>query len=286
MLKINNISIKKGESLILDGISTSIKQASISFVGGKNGIGKSTLLRAILKIEKLEDGEILLNEENILSIQRNYFFSKVGAFIGQNYYMNLTVKENLSVVSHFYNCPKNRIYELVELFKLEKYLSTITYKLSSGLKQRLGLAIAFMHLPQLVLLDEPFNALDPESILELREQITKINATYFTTFLITCHSLDEVKRIFDKFIIIKDKHTLIEVAREDLKSMIYVEASNELELSSKDELMANAKGYLRDADDTIRFIIPRKTEYILEGIPVFKRNATIEDFYYLTSQAT
>lgn len=174
-------------------ISLLVPKDSIYGLLGPNGAGKSTLLKMLTGMINPTSGEIIYKEK---LWSRNDLL-EIGALIEQPpIYENLTAKENLKVRTLLYNLPESRINEVLEIVKLTNTGKKKAGKFSMGMKQRLGIAIALLNNPKLLILDEPTNGLDPIGIGELRELI-KILPSKGITVILSSHILSEVKQIAD-----------------------------------------------------------------------------------------
>ena len=193
MVQTKKISkLYKGEEANKE-ISISVKKNSIYGLLGHNGAGKSTLLKMLTGMIKPTSGEMLFDgrkwsREDLLSI---------GALIEQSpIYENLTAKENLKVRTLMYGLPDSRIDEVLDIVKLTDTGKKKAGKFSLGMKQRLGIAIALINSPKLLILDEPTNGLDPIGIGELRELICSFPSKGITVIL-SSHILSEVELMAD-----------------------------------------------------------------------------------------
>ncbi|MEG1312413.1 MAG: lantibiotic protection ABC transporter ATP-binding protein [Romboutsia sp.] len=191
IVQTKNISkLYKGEEANKE-ISISVKKNCIYGLLGANGAGKSTFLKMLTGMIKPTSGEILYNgriwtRDDLLSI---------GALIEQPpIYENLTARENLKVRTLMYGLPESRIDEVLDIVKLTDTGKKKAGKFSLGMKQRLGIAIALINNPKLLILDEPTNGLDPIGIGELRELIRSFPSKGITVIL-SSHILSEVELI-------------------------------------------------------------------------------------------
>lgn len=174
-------------------ISLLVPENSIYGLLGPNGAGKSTLLKMLTGMINPTSGEILYNEK---PWSRNILL-EIGALIEQPpIYENLTARENLKVRTLLYNLPQSRIDEVLEIVQLTNTGNKKAGKFSMGMKQRLGIAIALINNPKLLILDEPTNGLDPIGIGELRELIKSFPQKGITVILAS-HILSEVEQVAD-----------------------------------------------------------------------------------------
>ena len=186
-----NKSYKKQE--VNKDISLLVPKNSIYGLLGPNGAGKSTLLKMLTGMINPTSGEIIYKEK---PWSRNDLL-EIGSLIEQSpIYENLTARENLKVRTLLYNLPDSRIEEVLEIVNLTNTGNKIAGKFSMGMKQRLGIAIALLNNPKLLILDEPTNGLDPIGIGDLRELIKSFPKKGITV-IISSHILSEVEQIAD-----------------------------------------------------------------------------------------
>ena len=184
--------------LAVNGISLEIKRNTVFGLLGPNGAGKSTTLKLILGLLRPTKGEILFNGE---SWKREHL-AKIGSLIEEPaLYGNLTAEENLLVHTKLLGVPKDKIYEVLETVDLKDTGSKLVSQFSHGMKERLGIAIALLNDPALLILDEPTNGLDPVGIQELRELIATFPKKGMTVIL-SSHILSEVEQVVDEIGII------------------------------------------------------------------------------------
>ena len=184
--------------LAVNGISLEIKRNTVYGLLGPNGAGKSTTLKLILGLLRPTKGEILFNGE---SWKREHL-AKIGSLIEEPaLYGNLTAEENLLVHTKLLGVPKDKIYEVLETVDLNDTGSKLVSQFSHGMKERLGIAIALLNDPALLILDEPTNGLDPVGIQELRELIATFPKKGMTVIL-SSHILSEVEQVVDEIGII------------------------------------------------------------------------------------
>ena len=186
-----NKSYKKQE--INKDISLLVPKNSIYGLLGPNGAGKSTLLKMLTGMINPTSGEIIYKEK---PWSRNDLL-EIGSLIEQSpIYENLTARENLKVRTLLYNLPDSRIEDVLEIVNLTNTGNKKAGKFSMGMKQRLGIAIALLNNPKLLILDEPTNGLDPIGIGDLRELIKSFPKKGITV-IISSHILSEVEQIAD-----------------------------------------------------------------------------------------
>ncbi len=171
-----------------------IKNTIYGFLG-PNGAGKTTTLKLILGLLKRQRGEISIFGESFEK-NRVEILRKIGSMIeSPSLYGHLTAVENLKILQKIYNCPARRIGEILELVGLADTGNKKANEFSLGMKQRLGIAMALLHAPSLLILDEPTNGLDPNGILEIRELLQNLNQNHGITILISSHLLSEIEKL-------------------------------------------------------------------------------------------
>ena len=199
-LEIVDLTKKFGEQTALDAVTLSIEKNEIIGLLGPNGAGKSTLMRSIVGALKIDNGRIKFNGKSIVEnpIESK---SKIG-FLPENnpLYHEMYIKEYLNFVAELHQLPKSRIEEVIELVGITPEKSKKIGQLSKGYKQRVGLAQAIMHQPDLLILDEPTNGLDPNQILEIRNVIKEIGKE--KTVILSTHIMQEVEALCSRVILI------------------------------------------------------------------------------------
>lgn len=216
----------------LYNINLQVEKGAIYGFLGPNGAGKTTTLRLLLGLLKNQDGKIELFGED-LQHHRLSILKRLGSLIEQpSLYSHLTANENLEVYRRTYGVPKSRIAEVLELVGLQDTGKKKAKQFSLGMKQRLSIAIALLHNPELLILDEPTNGLDPNGIIETRELIKKLNKELGVTILVSSHILAEVEKMATHLGIIHKGKMLFQGPLTDLqqmktrKSFVHINTSN------------------------------------------------------------
>ena len=211
MIEMKHLNINFGDQVIFNDAHFKTCPGRITGLIGKSGCGKSTLLRCIARLEKIDKGQILIDNENVNNIKK--FYNKVGmVFQSFNLFENMTVLENLIIAP-----VKLKIQTKDDAIKLAKgYLKEINLEnkineypknLSGGEKQRVAIIRALMEKPKILLLDEPTSSLDPQMKKEVLELISKLK-DYNMTIIVVSHELNFVKD-FSSRIIFLDNKTII-----------------------------------------------------------------------------
>lgn len=237
-IAVNNISKSYGAQKALDNISFSIKKGEIVGFLGPNGAGKSTLMKILTTYLAADSGTALVNEHDVNTNQKAVQLS-IGYLPEHNpLYLDLYVREYLAFNADVYKISKSRIEEVIKLTGLTTESHKKISQLSKGYRQRVGLANALLHNPDVLILDEPTTGLDPNQLIEIRNVIKNVGKNK-TVFLST-HIMQEVEAICDRVIIINKGKI---VADKKLDNLISKEAEQviEVEFDFKIEEQAIAK---------------------------------------------
>jgi ABC-2 type transport system ATP-binding protein len=180
---------------ILNNINLQVEEGSIYGFLGPNGAGKTTTLRLVLGLLKNQQGSITVFGKSLMENRRE-ILAKTGALIeSPSLYNHLTAIENLSLLQKIYQCPKERIKQVLELVSLTETGNKKVSQFSLGMKQRLSIAVAMLNSPSLLILDEPTNGLDPNGIIEMRELLKHINRHQGVTIIVSSHLLSEIEKL-------------------------------------------------------------------------------------------
>jgi ABC-2 type transport system ATP-binding protein len=185
---------RSGE-IVVNQLNLQVPEGSVYGFLGPNGAGKTTTLRILLGLLKKQEGEVRILGKT-MDQDRNYILSRIGSLIeSPSLYLHLTALENLKIYQLVYACKSSRMQEVLHQVGLADVGSKKVEKFSLGMKQRLALAVALLHEPRLLILDEPSNGLDPNGMIELREMIRNLNEQHGITILVSSHILAEVEKI-------------------------------------------------------------------------------------------
>lgn len=206
MLQTRNLTKKYGEQTAVNTVSLKIKKNSIYGLLGPNGAGKSTTLKMLTGLLRPTGGIILFEGQP----WRRQALTKIGSLIeAPALYGNLTAEENLLVHTKLLGIPKEKIPKVLEIVNLKNTGKKRVSQFSMGMKQRLGIAAALLNDPELLILDEPTNGLDPFGIQELRDLIVSFPEKGITV-LLSSHILSEVKQVADEIGIISGGRLLFQ----------------------------------------------------------------------------
>lgn len=212
LLEIKELTKKFGSFTALDGLNLEIAPNRIFGLLGLNGAGKSTTMRCILTLIRPESGSIIYRGSN-LQHHRKQILQQIGAMVEKaDHYLNLTAYENLVMHTRLYGVSPEKKYlnELLDLVGLSKQTHQQVKTFSQGMKQRLGIATTLVHQPDLIILDEPSNGLDPQGIIDLRQLILRLKTEMHKTVIVSSHLLHEIEQIADDFAIIHHGKTIIQ----------------------------------------------------------------------------
>ncbi len=199
-IEVQNISKSYGAQKALDNVSFSVKKGEIVGFLGPNGAGKSTLMKILTTFINADEGKAIVNGNDVVQNQKDVQLS-VGYLPEHNpLYLDLYVREYLEFNADVYKVAKSRIEEVIQLTGLSSESHKKIGQLSKGFRQRVGLATALLHNPDVLILDEPTTGLDPNQLVEIRNVIKNVGKNK-TVFLST-HIMQEVEAICDRVIII------------------------------------------------------------------------------------
>ena len=218
ILKCEKLNKNLGKKQILKDVSIEVESGDILGFIGPNGAGKTTTIKLILGLQSITSGKV---EINGYDITKNFTkaIEKVGAIVeNPDLYMYMSGYDNLKLIANLYNnVSKERIDEVIKLVKLENRIKDKVSKYSLGMRQRLGIAQAILHRPNLLILDEPTNGLDPEGIKEIRELLKRLATKENMAVLISSHNLSELETFCNKVCIIKNGQIMETSKIEDVK---------------------------------------------------------------------
>lgn len=220
VLKCEHLHKNFGKKEILKDVSLELEKGDILGFIGPNGAGKTTTIKLILGLQSITSGTVKINGYDITSNFTNAI-RNVGAIVeNPDLYMYLTGYENLKLIANLYKeVGKERIDEVVKLVKLENRINDKVSRYSLGMRQRLGIAQAILHKPNLLILDEPTNGLDPEGIKEIRELLKDLAEKEEMAVLISSHNLLELETFCNKICIIKNGKVMETNKIEDVKNI-------------------------------------------------------------------
>ena len=227
ILKCEKLNKNFGKKQILKNVNLEINKGDILGFIGPNGAGKTTTIKLILGLQSITSGKVLINGHDVAK-DFTKAIERVGAIVeNPDLYMYLSGYQNLKLIANLYNnIDEKRIQEVISLVKLEKRIKDKVSKYSLGMRQRLGIAQAIIHKPNLLILDEPTNGLDPEGIKEIRDLLLELAEKEKMAILISSHNLAELDNLCNKVSIIKNGEIIetsnIEQIKNEEKTQVQI----------------------------------------------------------------
>lgn len=218
VLEVKNLNKYFGKKRVLKNVSFSVDEGEILGFIGPNGAGKTTTIKLIVGLQTISDGKIFINGYDICQ-DFNKALERVGAIVeSPDMYMYLSGKKNLEMAARMYKgISKERINEVVKLVGLETRIKDKVSTYSLGMRQRLGIAASLLNKPNLLVLDEPTNGLDPEGIKELRSLIVNLAKKDKVAILISSHNLSELENFCTDVCIIKSGEIIESTSVKEVK---------------------------------------------------------------------
>ncbi len=212
IIEVDHLSKKFSDVYAVNDLSFTVQQGDIYGFLGQNGAGKSTTIRMLLTLVKPTAGNIILFGKK-LSTNRSDILRQVGAVIEKpDLYKYLSAYDNLSIFAKMsgIKVTKQILMDQLQMVGLKERAKDTVRTFSQGMKQRLGIAVALVHNPALIVLDEPTNGLDPQGIADMRNLILKLSREMGKTVLISSHILSEIELIANRMIIIHKGKKMVE----------------------------------------------------------------------------
>ncbi|MBY8911959.1 ABC transporter ATP-binding protein [Bacillus sp. YC2] len=273
----------------VDGLNLRIKRGEIYGFLGPNGAGKTTTIRMLLGLIKPTKGSIEIFGQN-LNKNRLQILQRIGSLVeSPTYYGNLTGYENLEAVRRLRGLPEQRVNEVLEIVRLSKVANRLTKEYSLGMKQRLGIAVALLSSPDLLILDEPTNGLDPSGIQEIRELIKELPKSGMSV-VISSHLLSEIDQMATQVGIINNGKMIFQDSigrlHQKRKPLLKVGVSDVIEAKT----ILNRKGLKVDLQKNYLWLSQTEPEFVSEinsillhsGLSVFRleeKTRSLEDIF-------
>ena len=292
-IQIDSVYKKYGNYTVLNNLSLHVGHGEIYGFLGLNGAGKTTTIKMLLAMIRPNAGDLYIMGEKVDA--GNYtLWGKVGYLEEVTFYPYLTIMENLEIARRMQGISnKGAIQLVVSKLKLDPHVHKKAKHLSLGNKQRLGLAKALIHNPQILILDEPINGLDPAGIVEIRELIRDLSANFGITIFMSSHLLEELSKLATRIGIIHEGRLIEEIKSDKLER----ELEKSLLLDGKDrtalkriitekgyKFEITQQGYIRLADEYAVQNPERLSELLVKsGQPPTMVNVITEDLesYFL-----
>ena len=290
-ITVNNISKSFGDQKVLHNISFELKKGEIVGFLGPNGAGKSTMMKILTTYHAADEGTARINSFDVVS-EKKKVQQRIGYLPEHNpLYLEMYVREYLAFNADIYKCDKSRIDEVVERTGLTPEVHKKIGQLSKGYRQRVGLAAALLHDPEVLILDEPTTGLDPNQLLDIRKLIREIGAE--KTILLSTHIMKEVEAVCDRVLIINKGVLVADKKLKDLRDeeeqIIEVEFDYRVEEAFLDRLphvtqVKNIAGFLYEITfDTSKDMRPAVFDFAhdnqLKTLQLSRKNKNLESLF-------
>ena len=218
MIELDSLTKTYGDVKAVDDVTMTVETGTITVIVGTSGSGKTTLLRMVNRLEEPTSGEVRINGTSTLSVQPHILRRRIGyAIQGHGLFPHHTVARNIAAVPDLLNWPRDkiaaRVDELLELFSMDpvQFRDRYPADLSGGQQQRVGVARALASSPDLMLMDEPFGALDPIIRARAQDDLRRIQKKLGSTIMLVTHDMEEAIRLADR-IAVMDAGRLVQYA--------------------------------------------------------------------------
>ena len=291
IIRINNLTKQLAEIKAVNDLSFSVQKGEVYGFLGQNGAGKSTTIRMLLTLIQPTHGTIRIFERDIQT-HRKEILQKIGAIIEKpDLYSYLTALQNIQIIAKLsgVHATKKQLLQQLEKVGIAERANSKVKTFSQGMKQRLGIACALIHDPELIILDEPTNGLDPQGIADVRNLILHLSKEEGKTVFVSSHLLSEIELIADSMLIIDQGRKIAEGKVADLlnpaDTLVEIETTDNratrssLQQSQWSELMqASGKTILKMHKKEI----PDLTKFLVEqniGVLSIQPKHSLEDYF-------
>lgn len=219
IIKLENVNKSYGKHQVLKNVNMQVNRGDIYGLIGRNGAGKTTIFKMILGLSEVSSGEVsIAGSGSKKELMKNR--SKIGFLVGCRFYNYLNAEKNLRYFATIKGIPRRqrkkeiqRVLEVVGLKGVKKPVKSF----SLGMQQRLGIANAILGNPEILILDEPTNGLDPQGIADIRNLVKSLRDNYGMTVIISSHILGELEHTADRFGIVNEGYVVKEITQQDLQ---------------------------------------------------------------------
>lgn len=291
IIETKDLTKKFGDVTVVDKLNIHVPKRKVYGFLGPNGAGKTTTMKMLLNLIYPTSGQFMIDGK-MIEANQNKYLKDIGALIeNPSYYDNLTGRENLKLIQSLASIPTKNVDKVLQITGLTPNADKIVAKYSLGMKQRLGIAMALLKFPKLLILDEPTNGLDPEGIKEIRELIKRLPSEYDMTVLLSSHLLSEIEKTCDHVGIINHGKLLCEKNLAELqgKKLLNIRTSNNdysFELLKKhfpNHSIRIEENYLKcdvKDDPQIATINKMLVEHEISVYALNNKEETLEDVYF------
>ena len=298
IIDVRGLTKEFNEITAVDNLTFTVKEREVYGFLGENGAGKSTTIRMLLTLIRPTKGEIKIFGLN-LSTHRKEILQRAGAIIEKpDLYKYLTAIENLNLfaIMSGLKLSRNQLMSKLEKVGLAERADSKIKTYSQGMKQRLGIAVALVHDPDLIILDEPMNGLDPQGIADIRHLINHLSKDLGKTIFISSHLLSEIEQVADSLLIIHKGKKIAEGSLQELlnpeQSRIEIEtkSAKDLELQLKQTAWGSKiievngeKLIMQLKRNEVPILIQQITEMKIDIYSIHKKNSLEDYFLSLTA---
>lgn len=263
IIEVNDLSKQFNEIKAVDGLSFTVEQGDVYGFLGQNGAGKSTSIRMLLTLVKPSAGQIRIFGKD-LATHRHEILMQVGAVIEKpDMYKYLSAYDNLAIFARMSGIKPDRtiLMDQLKMVGLAERADSKVKTFSQGMKQRLGIAVALVHNPQLIILDEPTNGLDPQGIADMRNLILRLSREMGKTIVVSSHLLSEIELVANRMLIIHKGKKIVEGKVSELldpsKSLVQIETGNDKDTVEKLQHTKWSK-FLQQHNDALQLRMSRE----------------------------
>ncbi len=298
VINVQNLSKQFNEIHAVNGLSFTVNEGDVYGFLGQNGAGKSTTIRMLLSLIKPTGGQIEIFGKNLLT-RRSEILKQVGAVIEKpDLYKYLSAYQNLRIFAKMsgVKVTKELLMTQLKMVGLDERAHSKVKTFSQGMKQRLGIAVALVHNPKLIILDEPTNGLDPQGIADMRNLIIRLSKEMGKTVLVSSHLLSEIEIIANRIIIINKGQKVVEgnaaALLDPAKTIVQVDTVNNADAKQK-LLQSNWSTVLLESNNVLRLqmdkaaipaLIKDMTDMSIGVLSVQPRHSLEDYFLSLTTQ--
>lgn len=291
VIEISNVTKKYSEATVVHSVSFSVKKGEIYGLLGRNGAGKTTIMKMLLGLVKPTEGQVHILGNDTNTGEEKAILRKVGCIIeNPGFYANLTGTENLHIFARLKALDDEAVQKALALVNLPYNDKKLFSKYSLGMKQRLAIANAVMHNPEVLILDEPINGLDPIGIAEVRKLLIDLKQSG-VSILISSHILSEIESLADRIGIINDGKLIDEIHIAEWQNKtegikIFVQDTEQVKKVllkagvKESDIICLADGITVKSDDIS--VAQLNTIFVGNGIEVsgiMKERMTLEDYF-------
>ena len=294
IVETHGLTKKYGSTDVVSLLNLAVEERSIYGFLGPNGAGKTTTIRMLLGLITPSEGEILLFGRS-LHTDKRHILHQVGSLVeSPSLYEHLTARENLRVATALLRLPPERIEYVLQTVDLTRDARRRVSEFSQGMKQRLGIALALLHQPRLLILDEPLNGLDPQGIREMRTFLHSLPQQFDVTVFLSSHLLNEVELIATHIGILNQGKLLfqntLEALQDETKNLVSFKVDNQEK--ARELLLQRLVSGAASEQDTQRVVVHVRSEQeisemtrrlVEEGIAIYAvtpQTLHLEDLFF------